>query len=36
MNLLEHFIIEVHSVKELEHYPDRVEVDVTCNCWGKY
>lgn len=34
MNVLEHYIKEVHGIKELEKYPDVIEVDVTCNCWG--
>ena len=34
MNLLEHYIEEIHSIKEFEKYPDMIEVDVTCDCWG--
>lgn len=34
MNLLEHYIKEVHGIKESEKYPDVIEVDVTCDCWG--
>lgn len=34
MNLLEHYIEEVHSVTPDENNPDWVEVDLTCNCWG--
>lgn len=34
MNILEHYIEEVHGIKELEKYPDMIEVDVTCDCWG--
>lgn len=34
MNLLEHYIKEVHWIRESEKYPDVIEVDVTCDCWG--
>lgn len=34
MNLLEHYIKEIHSIKEFEKYPDMIEVDVTCYCYG--
>ena len=34
MNLLEHYIKEIHGIKEFEKYPDMIEVDVTCNCYG--
>jgi hypothetical protein len=34
MNLLEHFIIEVHEIKEFDDYPNIVEVDVTTDCYG--
>lgn len=34
MNLLEHYIEEVHSVTPDENNPDWVVVDVTCDCWG--
>lgn len=34
MNILEHYIKEVHSIKEIEKYPDMIEVDVTYNCYG--
>ena len=34
MNLLENYIKEVHGIKECEKYPDVIEVDVTCDCWG--
>lgn len=41
MNILEHYIEEIHSVKPYteewtKEFPDRkfVEVDVTSNCWG--
>ncbi len=34
MNLLEHYIKEVHEIKEFEKCPDMIEVDVTCDCWG--
>ena len=32
MNLLEHYIIEVKSVKEFDTF---VEVEVLCDCWGE-
>ena len=34
MNLLEHYIKEIHETKEFEKYPDLMEIDVTCNCYG--
>lgn len=34
MNLLEHFIIEVHEIKEFDDYPNIIEVDVTTKCYG--
>lgn len=34
MNLLEHYIVRIHEVKEFEKYPDMIEVDVTCDCYG--
>ena len=34
MNVLEHYIKEVHGIKEFEKHPDIIEVDVTCDCWG--
>ena len=34
MNLLEHFIIEVHEIKEFDDYPNLIEVDVTTKCYG--
>lgn len=34
MNLLEHYIIEIHEIKESASNPDMIEVDVTYNCWG--
>jgi hypothetical protein len=34
MNLIEHFIIEVHEIKEFDDYPNIIEVDVTTNCYG--
>lgn len=34
MNLLEHYIKEVHSVIPDKDNPDWVVVDVTCNCYG--
>lgn len=34
MNILEHYIKEVHDIKECENYSDIIEVDVTCDCWG--
>ncbi len=34
MNLLEHYIVRIHEVKEFEKYPNMLEIDVTCDCWG--
>lgn len=34
MNLLEHYIIEVHDVTEFNEVPDMIKVDVTYNCYG--
>ena len=38
MNLLEHYIIEVINIIELQapaHLEDRyIEVEVLCDCWG--
>ena len=34
MNLLKHYIVEIHSEKQGEKYPDMLEVDVTYNCYG--
>lgn len=34
MNLLEHYIVEVHDVKEYKKYPNMLEVDVTYDCYG--
>lgn len=34
MNLLEHYIQEVHGVKESLTHPEWIEVDVTADCWG--
>ena len=34
MNILEHYIVEIHEEKELEKYPYMLEIDVTCDCWG--
>jgi hypothetical protein len=34
LNLLEHYIKEIHSEKEIDDYPNMIEVDVTSNCWG--
>lgn len=34
MNLLEHYIVRIHKVKDFEKYPEMIEVDVTCNCCG--
>jgi hypothetical protein len=34
MNTLEHYILEIHSEKQDEKYPDMLEVDVTYNCYG--
>lgn len=32
MNLLEHFIVEIHSTQRIS--PEMIEVDATTNCWG--
>lgn len=34
MNLLEHYIIKVHSVEDYENEQIYVLVDLTCNCYG--
>ena len=34
INFIEHFIIEVHEIKEFNDYPNIVEVDVTSKCYG--
>ena len=34
MNLLEHYIKEVHGIKESSARPEWIEVDVTTDCWG--
>ena len=34
VNILEHYIEEVHGTREFEKYPDMIEVDVTCDCYG--
>jgi hypothetical protein len=34
MNLLEHYIIEVHEVIDLEDFPGMIKVDLTYDCWG--
>ena len=34
MNLLEHYIKEIHEVIEPPDYPDLVVIDVTTNCYG--
>ena len=38
MNLLEHYILKVHSINVLQPpsatSPPLIEVDVTCDCWG--
>lgn len=34
MNILEHYIIEVHQVIELENFPNMIKVDLTYECWG--
>ena len=34
MNLLEHDILEVHQIVEVEGYPDAIKVDLTYNCYG--
>jgi NADPH-dependent 7-cyano-7-deazaguanine reductase QueF len=34
MNLLEHYIVEVHNILESKTNPEWIEVDVTTNCWG--
>lgn len=34
MNLLEHYIIEVHSVTEYTAVPGMIKVELTYDCWG--
>lgn len=34
MNLLEHYIIEVHQIVVPEDYPYMVKVDLTYDCYG--
>lgn len=34
MNLLEHYIIKVHSVEHYDSEQNYVLVDLTCNCYG--
>lgn len=34
MNLLEHYIIEIHNTYEIQGHPDMIEVDATTDCWG--
>lgn len=34
MNLLEHYIKEVHDIQEVPSYPEMIIVDVTCDCYG--
>ncbi len=34
MNLLEHYIIEIHNVIEFNTVPGMIKVDVTYNCYG--
>lgn len=33
MNLLEHYILEVHQVIEVDGYPDAIKVDLTYDCY---
>ena len=42
MNLLEHYIKEIHSVevcneKWVQEFPDRIimKIDLTCDCYGR-
>lgn len=34
MNLLEHYIKEIHGIEQLEKYPDYIVVDLTFDCYG--
>ena len=34
MNLLEHYIKEVISIKDLDIFESLIEVKVLCDCWG--
>ena len=34
MNLLEHYIIEVHQVVVPEDFPYMIKADLTCDCYG--
>ena len=35
MNLIEHYILEIHSEKQSESMPDYVIVDLTVDCYGR-
>jgi hypothetical protein len=34
MNLLEHYIIEVIKITDLDVFDSLIEVKVLCDCWG--
>lgn len=34
MNLLEHYIIKVISIKDLDVFDSLIEVKALCDCWG--
>ena len=34
MNLLEHYIIEVIKITDLDVFDSLIEVEVLCDCWG--
>ena len=34
MNLVKHYIKEIHGIKHPEKYPDLIVVDVTFDCYG--
>ena len=34
MNLLEHYIKEIHGIEYSKKYPDLIVIDVTSDCYG--
>ena len=34
MNLVKHYIKEIHGIKQLGKYPDYIVVDLTFDCYG--
>ena len=35
MNLVEHYIKEIHEEKESKNNPNYIIVDLTCDCYGR-